>query len=177
MARNYWNYFNLIFTILCFTGADTIPALCFVLTFMRCITASVMRNYFRSVWSHIVYLFAHIPYCLPYCLLTYPFPIPFEQLLVCLFVYLITFCYSLMDWPGWQYLFFFSDFKRYFFEFEREVCIFSKIIFVLAFCLGSSFQMIATNTFDQRFYGELQDLWYKARYAEVSNCKLNRYKL
>ncbi|VDK50797.1 unnamed protein product [Gongylonema pulchrum] len=28
------------------------------------------------------------------------------------------------------------------------------------------FQMIASNTFDQRFYGELQDLWYKARYAE-----------
>ncbi|VDK75836.1 unnamed protein product [Litomosoides sigmodontis] len=27
-------------------------------------------------------------------------------------------------------------------------------------------QMIATNTFEQRFYSELQDLWYKARYAE-----------
>lgn len=29
------------------------------------------------------------------------------------------------------------------------------------------FQAIASNTFEQRFYGELQDLWYKARYAEV----------
>ncbi|CAG9533127.1 unnamed protein product [Cercopithifilaria johnstoni] len=28
------------------------------------------------------------------------------------------------------------------------------------------FQMIASNTFEQRFYSELQDLWYKARYAE-----------
>ncbi|MCP9262489.1 Homeobox protein SIX4 [Dirofilaria immitis] len=28
------------------------------------------------------------------------------------------------------------------------------------------FQAIATNTFEQRFYGELQELWYKARYAE-----------
>ncbi|VDK63356.1 unnamed protein product [Onchocerca ochengi] len=25
---------------------------------------------------------------------------------------------------------------------------------------------IASNTFEQRFYSELQDLWYKARYAE-----------
>ncbi|KAK6107911.1 Homeobox domain family protein [Brugia pahangi] len=28
------------------------------------------------------------------------------------------------------------------------------------------FQTIASNTFEQRFYNELQDLWYKARYAE-----------
>ncbi|KAL3984632.1 Homeobox domain family protein [Acanthocheilonema viteae] len=28
------------------------------------------------------------------------------------------------------------------------------------------FQTIASNTFEQRFYSELQDLWYKARYAE-----------
>ncbi|OZC10723.1 homeobox domain protein [Onchocerca flexuosa] len=29
------------------------------------------------------------------------------------------------------------------------------------------FQTIASNTFEQRFYSELQDLWYKARYAEI----------
>ncbi|VDN07006.1 unnamed protein product [Thelazia callipaeda] len=28
------------------------------------------------------------------------------------------------------------------------------------------FQTIASNTFEQKFYSELQDLWYKARYAE-----------
>ncbi|VDM42842.1 unnamed protein product [Toxocara canis] len=39
------------------------------------------------------------------------------------------------------------------------------------------FQAIAANTFEQKYFEELQDLWYKARYAEVLRqfYKRNKY--